>query len=116
MIKTMHRWLLAALLAVSVGLPAQAGMVGTAQMHNAAVPMSAAAIETQRDWIAERLVEGGVDGEQARLRVAAMTDAQVSELHRRIDEAPAGGADALVLLILVLIFTEVMGYTDIFPD
>jgi hypothetical protein len=48
--------------------------------------------------------------------VAAMTDAQVLEIHKRIDASPAGGADALVVVIIVLIVLEVMGYTDFIAD
>ena len=45
-----------------------------------------------------------------------MTDAQVIKIHQRIDEAPAGGADALIIVILILVITELMGYTDIVPN
>ena len=43
-----------------------------------------------------------------------MTCASVIDLQQRIDELPAGG-NALVILILILVITELMGYTDIVP-
>ncbi|MDH3537852.1 MAG: PA2779 family protein, partial [Gammaproteobacteria bacterium] len=70
----------------------------------------------QRDWIREQLLTGGVSEADAVKRVAALTDDQVAKIHQRIDESPAGGADALVVIILVLVITELMGYTDIIPN
>ena len=43
-----------------------------------------------------------------------VTDIQVNELHHRIDQAPAGG-NALLVIVLVILFTELMGYTDFIP-
>ena len=97
-----------------VSLPGQAAMVGTAQMQ----PATAAAsgdVATKRDWIVEQLVIGGVAADDAAARVAAMTDTQVRQLHQRIDEHPAAGSDGLIILILILVITELMGYTDIIP-
>ncbi len=116
MIKKLLQKLIMPMLALLVCLPAQAGMVGTAQIQDAAVTLPAAATAQQRDWISEQLVRGGVSQEMAIQRVAAMTDSQVAELHQRIDEAPAGGLDAIVWIVVILIFTEYMGYTDIFPS
>ena len=116
MIKTLSQKLILPMLVLLVCLPAQAGMVGTAQIQDAAVTLPAAAAAQQRDWISEQLVRGGVSQEMATRRVAAMTDAQVAELHQRIDEAPAGGVDAIVIIIVIFIFTEYMGYTDIIPN
>ena len=70
------------------------------------------------EWIKEQLVKGGVDETVAVTRVAAMTDAQVAQIHQRIDEAPAGGgtAETIIIIGLVLVITELMGYTDIIPS
>ena len=116
MTKLLLRRLLLPLLALLFCLPAQAGMVGTVQIRDAAVGLPAAAVAEQRDWIFDQLVKGGVERKLADRRVAAMTDAQVAELHQRIDEAPAGGVEPIVILIIVFVVTEYMGYTDIIPD
>ena len=40
----------------------------------------------------------------------------MQEVYQRIDAAPAGGADALLVVLIVLIVLEVMGYTDFIKD
>lgn len=109
---------LIAVAAAGVSLPAQAAMVGTAQMQSggsAAVLTDAAA---QRDWIVQRLIEGGVGEPLAHKRVAAMTDDQVAQVHQRVDDMPAGASTGEILIIigLILVITELMGYTDIIPS
>ncbi len=109
------RGFLTLLAAIAVCLPAQAGMVGTAQMASqSTLAVELAAIGEQRAWIERQLIAGGVDEADALQRVAAMTDAQVVELHRRIDAEPAGG-NALVWLLVILLITELAGWTDIIP-
>lgn len=113
--KRMLQCLMIAIVALTAGLPAQAAMVGTAQLQ-ANTPVMAGDVTQQREWIREQLVKGGVDETVALTRVAAMTDAQIAQIHQRIDEAPAGGAEVLIIVILVLVITELMGYTDIVPN
>jgi hypothetical protein len=64
-----------------------------------------------------RLQAYGVDPAQAQARVAALTDEEAARLAAQIDELPAGGdiLGAAVVVFLVLLFTDVMGYTKIFP-
>ena len=109
--------LMIAIVALTAGLPAQAAMVGTAQIQ-ANTPVMAGDVTQQREWIREHLVKGGVDETVAVTRVAAMTDAQIAQIHQRIDEAPAGGgtAEAIIIIGLILVITELMGYTDIIPN
>ncbi len=116
LIVKLTRCLLIALAAFAVSLPSQAAMVGTAQMQSSQLSIDLGSIAAKRDWIEEQLVVGGVDAKEAESRVAAMTDEQVAQIHQRIDESPAGGADGLVIIILILVITELMGYTDIIPN
>ena len=117
MIKTIHRWLLVALLAFTTCLPAQAGMVGTAQMQSGSSAPVLTDVAQQREWIRQQLVQGGVEDRLAFKRVAAMTDTQVAMVHQRMDEMPAGADLGVVVIIaLVLVITELMGYTDIVPS
>ena len=115
LIAKLTRCLLIALAAFAVSLPSQAAMVGTAQMQSDQLSIDLGSIAVKRDWIEEQLVVGGVDAKDAASRVAAMTDAQVVQIHQRIDESPAGG-NAVVIVILILVITELMGYTDIVPN
>lgn len=62
----------------------------------------------------------GVDPALAVERVAALTDEEAANLADRIDSAPAGAdgggiIGALVLIFIVLLFTDIMGWTKIFP-
>ena len=116
LIAKLTRCLLIALAAFAVSLPSQAAMVGTAEMQSSQLTVDLGSIAAKRGWIEEQLVVGGVDAKDAASRVAAMTDVQVAQIHQRIEESPAGGADALVVIILVLVITELMGYTDIIPN
>ncbi len=63
----------------------------------------------------------GVDPQEARARVDTLSDQELENLSLRMGQMPAGGSAlgtiAVVSLIafLVLLFTDIMGYTDIFP-
>ena len=60
----------------------------------------------------------GVSVEQARARVAALSDAEAAHVADQIDQAPAGAADALGVILFVfvlLLITDILGFTKIFP-
>ncbi len=70
-----------------------------------------------RQDVGQALQEQGVSAQAATERVRAMTDAEVAQLAGRIDQAPAGG-DVLGLLFtvfIVLLVTDIMGFTKVFP-
>lgn len=72
----------------------------------------------ERTDVAAALVAHGVSPDQARLRVAALTDAEAAQLAAEIDQAPAGASEligTLVLVFVVLVFSDILGYTRIFP-
>jgi len=72
----------------------------------------------ERDEVREKLAALGVDPVQAKERVAALTAEELQALNARMADMPAGGIDALgavVLVFLVLLFTDIAGYTDVFP-
>lgn len=62
----------------------------------------------------------GVDADEAKDRVAALSDAEVSCLADRIHEMPAGqGAlgtivGAALIIFIVLLITDILGFTDVF--
>ena len=63
----------------------------------------------------------GISPEEAKARVNALSDAEVVALEKRIDQLPAGGDGlgtilfAIVFVFLVLLVTDILGYTDVFP-
>ncbi len=99
---------------------AMAGMVGTADVlasEQRAQLEEKIVTYLQREEVRDQLLQQGVNADQVSDRVAALSDQEVQSLAGRIDELPAGGdlLGAAVLVFLVLLFTDIMGYTDIFP-
>jgi Flp pilus assembly protein TadG len=71
----------------------------------------------QRADVAQALTERGVRLADAQARVAAMTDDEAQLLAQQIDAAPAGGdiLGTLVFLFVLLLVTDILGLTKIFP-
>ena len=124
----------ALLLSASIGYAgalqsAQAALIGTAQVADVQGVVSAdvqAADQRahvlsylDRPEVVAGLTERGVSADEARSRVAALTDGEVMQLAHTLDTAPAG-ADGGVLGVIVLIFvvllvTDILGLTKVFP-
>lgn len=71
-----------------------------------------------REDVGQQLTMLGVEPEEAARRVASLSDDEVEEIAGRLDELPAGqGAivGAIVLIFLVLLITDLLGLTDVFP-
>ena len=72
----------------------------------------------ERSEVRDRMQALGVDADAARARVAALSDDEVASLADQLDQLPAGGSDvltAIVVVFLILIITDLLGLTDIFP-
>lgn len=120
-LRSISTLVLAAFVVVLLPAPAAyAGMVGTADMLavEQRTQLEGKIVDyLKRDEVREQLVRQGVDPAQVEARVAAMSDQEIQSLGGRIDELPAGGdfLGAAVIIFLVLLFTDILGYTDIFP-
>lgn len=71
-----------------------------------------------RDDVQAALVARGIDPAQAKDRVAALTDEEASQMASQLDTAAAGGdgiVGTIVLVFLVLLLTDILGFTKIFP-
>jgi hypothetical protein len=101
---------------LAFGMPAQAGMVATAQLQEASVVQESPGMNGQRAWIEAQLLQGGVAEVDATARVAAMTDAEISMIYPRIGEAPAGGSVILVIAPVIFARLEITGYNDVIPN
>jgi hypothetical protein len=117
-------WLLAASLGYAGMLQgAQAAMIGTEQVEApSAQPAAGSAQERlasllQRDDVVAALQARGVSPEQARERVAALSDNEAAQLVDQIDAAPAGGdlLGTAVFIFVLLLITDILGFTKIFP-
>jgi hypothetical protein len=67
-----------------------------------------------------QLQQLGVDKLEAQARVAALTDAEAASIAAEIDKLPAGGsnwawAGWLVGIFVILLITDLVGWTHIFP-
>ena len=101
----------------------QAGMIGTGDFA------AGAAVEQQRaelrellasDEVRGQLERWGVDPDDAAARVETLTPAELREMAQRMEEMPAGAGvssvvNAIVLVFLVLLITDILGVTDVFP-
>lgn len=109
------------MLALSLHLPAaNAALVGTEAV------VSTAQAQQDRERLAQafsradlqqQLVARGVDPAQVQARLASLTDEEVQALAANMDQLPAGGdaLGVLVFIFLVLLFTDIMGFTNVFP-
>jgi hypothetical protein len=100
----------------------QAAMISTEQVAESTVTsqgnqdraLIVAALS--REDVQAALVARGIDPAQAQDRVAALTDEEASMVASQLDTAPAGGIiGAIVLVFLVLLLTDILGFTKVFP-
>lgn len=111
----------AGMLAMSLHLPAQATLIGTeAVVHAAQAQQERARIHEalNRDEVKLKLTVLGVDPAQVQARVDALTDEEAQQLAKQIDELPAGSdsiVGALVFIFVLLLITDLLGLTDVFP-
>ncbi|MFB4203533.1 hypothetical protein KBTX_04175 [wastewater metagenome] len=100
---------------------AQASMVGTqtlAAQQSADAARERVQALLQREDVRDQLVSYGVDPAEAQQRVAALSDAEARQMAQRMDEMPAGGTSILgaaVFIFVVLLITDILGFTDVFP-
>jgi len=110
-----------ALLVLSMHMPAaQAALIGTDSVVRAEqAQQDRARLESllNREEIKQRLLQQGVDPADVKARIDALSDSEVESLAQRIDQLPAGGdaLGVLVFLFVLLLITDILGFTDIFP-
>lgn len=115
--------LLFALATASLFMPAHAELISAQEASQesaravAAHPRAALQRLLLRADVVNALHVQGVSIDMARERLAALTDEEVRQLGIDIETAPAGAGivGAAVLVFLVLLATDIAGYTDVFP-
>ena len=118
MIATMRR-LIASLLVVclAVPFPSQGAMLATDTATGAAKREHINQLLDRAD-VRSRLESYGVGAADVKARVAALSDDEAAALAAKIDSLPAGGdgiIGAIVLIFIVLLITDILGFTKIFP-
>jgi hypothetical protein len=105
---------------------ARATMVATEQVLQATATAEAGARERlaaflDRADVREVLQNWGVDAAEAHARVNALSDQEATSIASKLDSLPAGGSTigiivgALLLIFIVLLITDLLGLTDVFP-
>ncbi|MBO6948023.1 MAG: PA2779 family protein [Rhodospirillales bacterium] len=103
--------------------PVSAALVGNDQMASEQQVMSDRAfVKTfmERGDVQKKFEELGVSPDEAKQRVDALNDAEVAQLAEEIKSSPAGQGvltaliGAGVLIFLVLLITDMLGFTSVF--
>jgi hypothetical protein len=111
----MLKRLMVLLVAVCLTGTSQAAMLATPGEHGRLLGL------LERAEVQQQLRAHGVSVEQAKARVAALSDAEAAQLMAQIDSLPAGGdpagalISALLIVFLVLLITDILGFTKVFP-
>ncbi len=101
---------------------AQAGLVSTEQVARMASTDQAGSGHARlsamlaRADVQSAMERQGLDTALAQERIAALTDEEASMLADHVDSAPAGGIiGAILLVFFVLLLTDILGLTKVFP-
>lgn len=108
---------------------AQSALVGTDATRSEATRVDAAGVQAARAKLAtfldrpevvQQMTRLGVPADEAQARAAALTDDEVLAAAGRVDRLPAGGdgfgalIGAAVLIFIVLLVTDILGFTKVF--
>jgi hypothetical protein len=105
-------------------ITAKAGLIGTEAVINTLQGEKSRSRLTaflDRQDVQKSFREKGIDPIQAKKRVASLTDQEVSQICKVFDQLPAGGdgvgtvVGAVVLIFLILLLTDILGITHVFP-
>ena len=116
--------LIVSMTVLSAPQPSQAAMIATGEAASASTHASRARIADllNRADVRAALVAYGVSQDEVQSRVAALSDDEAASLAGRLDALPAGGDGGLgavigaaVLVFLVLLLTDILGFTHVFP-
>jgi hypothetical protein len=99
----------------------QAAMVSTEQVVAAGAAEQARtkiAAALNRTEVQAELERYGISPIDAQARIAALSDAEATSVAQQIDTLPAGGdgiIGAIVFIFVLLLVTDILGLTKIFP-
>jgi len=113
--------MITALVFVGFTQTVQAAIVSTEQVVSAtAAQQNRAKISAAFDRadVQVELQKMGVTPEEAKARVAALSDAETASIAHRVDTMPAGGdglIGGLIFIFVLLLVTDIIGLTKVFP-
>lgn len=103
---------------------AMAAMIGAESVINADRAQNAREYLSgllARQDVRTALLSQGIDPREAENRMASLTDEEAIRVADQLQELPAGGSFLTTLLVVVflvfviLLITDIAGYTDVFP-
>ena len=109
------------MLSTSIWIPsAQATMVTSEQVISSqAVQHDRERVRAlfERTDVRAQLQARGVNATTVKNRVDAMTDSEITSIAGKLDSVPAGGdiIGTMVFIFLVLLVTDILGFTKVFP-
>jgi hypothetical protein len=108
--------MIACTFSLGLPLPAAAGIVTTEQIYTGSERDRVRSFLDRED-VRAQMQSFGVSADAAQSRVDALSDQEVGELAGRIDELPAGGGviGVLFTVFIVLLVTDILGFTKVFP-
>jgi hypothetical protein len=74
----------------------------------------------KREDVKAIMTAQGISPIEAKARVDSLSDAEIMQIADKMDQLPAGGSTvgviigAAVIIFIVLVITDILGYTDIF--
>lgn len=70
-----------------------------------------------RDDVRDQMIEQGVDLAEVEARVAALSDAEAAQMADQLEQLPAGASvvGALFAVFVILLVTDILGLTNVFP-
>ncbi len=74
-----------------------------------------------RNDIRKSLLSQGIDPDEAKIRVESLSNSEAIAVADQIEQLPVGGGaigviiGAALIVFLVLLATDILGYTDVFP-
>jgi hypothetical protein len=74
-----------------------------------------------REEVQAVLTAQGINSQEAKRRLDSLTDAEIIRFAKESKQLPAGGGafgtivGAALIVFLVLLITDIMGFTDVFP-
>ena len=118
--RTLSSLLVFLIMFLSINTSSYAGIVGTdvaINQQQSNFDRAELLAMFDRNDLRDELIAYGVAPNAARERIAAMSDTEVQALAGKVGTMPNGGdvVGVAVFLFLVLLFTDIMGWTDIFP-
>jgi len=124
MFKSVSRFLSAALVVSMLGAtmptPVSARMIGSEETLSAIqVDADRAKVNAwlAREEVRDELAAMGVSPDEVEARVAALGDAEIRDLAGKVGTAPAGAGvvGVIVFVFVLLLVTDILGLTKVFP-